>query len=220
MKNTLIFDLDGTLLNTLTDLSASVNYALKENGFPTKDVDEVRKALGNGIRVLIEKSVPANTEPDRTAKVLETFKAHYLVHSLDSTLPYPGIMELLETCRLRGYRMAIVSNKLDPAVQELFARFFSSYVDIAIGEQQPKVRRKPFPDMVDLALTRLHAAKDESIYIGDSEVDLQTARNAGIDCVSVAWGFRTRPFLESIGADKIIDKPNELLVWIDSKNQK
>lgn len=211
MKNTFIFDLDGTLLNTLEDLSNSVNYALATNQLPTRSTEDIRRALGNGIQVLIEKSVPQQTNPAIIEKVLATFRAYYLKHSMDHTAPYDGIMELLKNLKKRKINTAIVSNKLDPAVQELHQRFFSEYIDIAIGEQQPIVRRKPYPDMVNLALHKLETTTEEAIYIGDSEVDLQTAKNTGIDCVSVSWGFRSRTFLEDLGATNIIDTPMQLL---------
>ena len=211
MKNTFIFDLDGTLLNTLEDLSNSVNYALAANQLPIRSTEDIRRALGNGIQVLIEKSVPQQTNPAIVEKVLTTFRAYYLKHSMDHTAPYDGIIELLKILKERKLHTAIVSNKLDPAVQELYQRFFSEYIDIAIGEQQPIVRRKPYPDMVNLALHKLEATTEEAIYIGDSEVDLQTAKNTGIDCVSVSWGFRSRTFLEDLGATNIIDTPMQLL---------
>ena len=211
MKNTFIFDLDGTLLNTLEDLSNSVNYALAANQLPIRSTEDIRRALGNGIQVLIEKSVPQQTNPAIVEKVLTTFRAYYLKHSMDHTAPYDGIIDLLKILKQRKIHTAIVSNKLDPAVQELYQRFFSEYIDIAIGEQQPIVRRKPYPDMVNLALHKLETTTEEAIYIGDSEVDLQTATNTGIDCVSVSWGFRSRTFLEDLGATNIIDTPMQLL---------
>ena len=211
MKNTFIFDLDGTLLNTLEDLSNSVNYALAANQLPIRSTEDIRCALGNGIQVLIEKSVPQQTNPAIVEKVLTTFRAYYLKHSMDHTAPYDGIIDLLKILKQRKIHTAIVSNKLDPAVQELYQRFFSEYIDIAIGEQQPIVRRKPYPDMVNLALHKLETTTEEAIYIGDSEVDLQTATNTGIDCVSVSWGFRSRTFLEDLGATNIIDTPMQLL---------
>lgn len=221
----LIFDLDGTLLDTLEDLWASVNHALALYSLPLRSKCEIRSFLGNGARVLIHRSLAApngacalsdNTpeesfvSPELEEKVLAAFRQYYLQHNQDLTRPYPGIMEMLRQCKERGYKTAIVSNKPDAAVQQLHQRFFADVIDVAFGERQPAIRRKPAPDMVLLAMETLHATKAQSLYIGDSEVDLATARNAEIPCVSVDWGFRDRHFLEEQGATRIIHLPNEL----------
>ena len=220
---TLIFDLDGTLLDTLDDLWASVNHALAHFSLHLRSKCEVRQFLGNGARYLIHQSLAAPScassapaeeafvSPDLEERVLREFQSYYLEHSLDRTRPYPGIPELLRTCRQRDYRTAIVSNKPDAAVQELHRRFFADTIDLAIGEQQPAIRRKPAPDMVLAALRQL-PADDHVFYIGDSEVDIATARNAAIPCIAVSWGFRDRDFLASQGyAHTIIDTPSALL---------
>ena len=208
---TFIFDLDGTLLDTLEDLWASVNHALAQFSLPLRSMCEVRQFLGNGARYLVAKSVGPSHE-SLSDEVYAAFRTYYLQHNQDRTRPYPGILDLLRQCKERGCHTAIVSNKPDAAVQQLHQRFFADVIDVAIGEQQPAVRRKPAPDMVLLALEKLPATPDEAIYIGDSEVDLATARNAGLPCISVDWGFRDRQFLEQHGATRIIHLPDEILL--------
>ena len=219
MVSTLIFDLDGTLMNTLDDLHNSVCYALQQVGMPLLDKKDTRRFLGNGIANLIAQSVThVSPTADDTlkAKALEIFRAHYVKHSMDKTLPYEGVLPMLAECKRRGVFTAIVSNKLDPAVKDLHRMFFADYIDIAIGETLT-VRRKPAPDMVNEAihqLSLLHGrtiAKSECIYIGDSEVDIQTARNANLECIAVSWGFRDKEWLVESGATIIIDNPDELL---------
>jgi len=207
----LIFDLDGTLLNTLTDLCNSTNYALHEFGMSERTLEEVRCFVGNGVAALIQKAVPTGTDKNTIQHVLQVFRQHYLLHSFDTTSPYNGILNMLAECRRKGLLTAIVSNKLDLAVQQLAQHFFPNLIDTAVGEQQPFVRRKPYPDMVRLALERLHLSVDEAIYVGDSETDILTARNAGLPCLSVTWGFRTRDELLAAGASKLIDSPSDLL---------
>lgn len=210
MINTIIFDLDGTLLDTLIDLRDSVNYALKENGLPQRSTEEIRKFLGNGIKTLVHLSLPSSTDEATEEKVFQCFRKHYLEHSLDATAPYNDIIEMLQQCKQNNYKTAIVSNKLDPAVKELHEHFFKQYIDIAIGET-PVIRRKPAPDMVYEALKLLQSTKETSIYVGDSEVDIATAKNSGLPCISVSWGFRDKQFLIENKATTIIDSPSELL---------
>lgn len=205
----LIFDLDGTLLNTIDDLWASVNHALAQYSLPSRSISEIRQFLGNGIASLVHKSMPTD-DAELESRVFATFRDHYMAHSLDHTRPYDGITDMLRQCKVHGHRTAIVSNKTHAAVQELHQRFFTGLIDTAIGEQ-PDIPRKPAPDMVHLAMHQLGATPDTSVYIGDSEVDLATARNAHLPCISVAWGFRDEPFLIQQGAAPIIHNPNELL---------
>ena len=214
MVSTLIFDLDGTLLDTLDDLWASVNHALAYFSLPLRSKAEVRQFLGNGARVLIHQSLPADCTTELEEKVFSEFRKHYLIHSIDSTKPYAGIPSLLQQCKALGMKTAIVSNKPNAVVQELHKSFFPSLIDLAIGEQQPKIRRKPYPDMVLHAMTQLGSTPQECIYVGDSEVDVETAKNAGIPCISVAWGFRDRSFLEASDASIIVDFPEEILLHI------
>ena len=208
--NTIVFDMDGTVLDTLDDLTESVNYVLRQFGFASRTKDEYRKFFGNGIKYAIRCAVPKEIPESVIDEMIPVFKEHYDVHCLDRTGPYDGILETLKALKENGYKMAIVSNKIDSAVKELNSRFFGKYVDVAIGEQ-PGIRRKPAPDMVSAALTQLGSNADESVYVGDSEVDLETARNAGSPCISVLWGFRDRDFLIQKGAKTIIEKPKDIL---------
>lgn len=206
----IIFDLDGTLTDTLYDLMESTNHALSEMGWKTRSMDEIRQFVGNGVRRLMEQAVPPHTEELEFMECFEIFREHYVEHCQDHTDLYPGIRELLVELRNRGYKMAIVSNKLQAGVDELQRLFFRDLIDVAIGEQDG-FRRKPFPDMVNLALERLGVTTDEAIYIGDSEVDMATARNAGLPCISVLWGFRDQDYLRSIGAFQMVERPEEIL---------
>ena len=175
----ILFDLDGTILNTLDDLAASTNRALAKNGLPTRSTEEVRRFVGNGIRLLIERAVPSNTPLTLTDRVFDDFRTDYAEHCADRTLPYDGIPELLRALRASGARTAVISNKADSAVQELIAHYFPGLFDAVVGER-PGVRRKPAPDAVLEVLRTLSAAPADAVYIGDSEVDVETARNAGL----------------------------------------
>ena len=216
---TVIFDLDGTLLNTLDDLHNSVAHALKAAALPAIDKMDTRRYLGNGVRTLIDKCV-AHVAPEASEEkkneVFDIFRNYYVAHSMERTAPYGGVDQMLKACHDNGYATAIVSNKLDEAVQDLYKRFFSQWVDLAIGETQG-MKRKPAPDMVIEAMHRLAKMHDTGIsaancvYVGDSEVDLATARNAGLRCVAVSWGFRDKGWLEECGAECIIDSPEQLI---------
>jgi phosphoglycolate phosphatase len=208
--STYIFDLDGTLLDTLNDLRSSCNYALQSQGFPLRTLDEVRMFVGNGVAKLIERAVPEGTSEERTSKTLSVFREHYLVHGLDTTAPYDGVTELLEELKRRGKNIAVVSNKFYDATCQLCDHFFPTTVDVAIGEKET-IRKKPAPDTVIAALKELGVSSDGAVYIGDSDVDIMTARNAGIPCISVLWGFRGREFLESCGATVFAEKPQDIL---------
>lgn len=205
-----IFDLDGTLLNTLNDLAASTNYALREAGMPARTIDEVRRFVGNGVKKLMERAIPQGLDNPRFDEVYFTFRLHYLKHGLDTTLPYNGILEVLEELKRRGKKLAIVSNKFYSATQELAEHFFSDTIDVAIGERE-NIRKKPAPDTVIEAMRQLGVGKEGSVYIGDSDVDIDTARNSGVPCISVLWGFRDRQFLIDHGATHLISEPKELL---------
>lgn len=213
MKNTIIFDLDGTLLYTLEDLKNSTNYALEKYSMPKRTLDEIRAFVGNGIRLLIERAVPDGDKNPLFEDVFAAFKEHYSAHSLDCTRPYDGVIEMLKEVKRRGFKTAIVSNKIDSAVKELRDVFFPSLIDVAYGES-PTVKRKPAPDTVYAALSELGSEVSESVYVGDSDVDVMTAKNAGMDLVAVSWGFRDKDLLKSMGAGTIIDKPQELFLYI------
>lgn len=206
---TVIFDLDGTLLDTLRDLADSTNYALSVHRMPARTLEEVRTFVGNGVGRLIHLAVPEGTPEDEEARCLADFRAHYLLNMENRTAPYPGVLELLEHLQAAGIRTAVVSNKFDGAVKGLCQNYFGSRIPVAIGESQG-VARKPAPDTVFRALAELGAGADRAVYVGDSDVDIATARNAGLPCISVSWGFRDADFLTAHGARRIVDSPAEL----------
>jgi len=213
MYNTFIFDLDGTLLNTLDDLAASVNYALRTHGMPERTLDEVRSFVGNGVRLLMERAIPEGSANPRFEETFATFRAYYMEHSLDTTRPYDGIPEVIHALKQRGCRLAVVSNKFYAATQELIRHFFPE-ITVAIGEHESEgIRKKPAPDTVFEALRQLEVGKEKDVYVGDSDVDLQTARNSGLPCISVLWGFRNRDFLLAHGATTFISRPEKLLSY-------
>lgn len=206
----IIFDLDGTLTDTLEDLYLSTNYALDSCGLPGRGIDEVRRFVGNGVRTLIERAVPEGTDSRMVEQCFEAFRAHYVIHCQDHTRLYPGVASLLTALHAKGYRMAVVSNKLQTGVTELAQLFFQGVIEVAIGEQ-PGIPRKPAPNMVEAALARLGIPASEAVYVGDSDVDLQTAANAGLPCISVLWGFRNRDFLVAHGATTFVETPQDIL---------
>lgn len=213
MYNTYIFDLDGTLLDTITDLAASCNYALRTHGMPEHSVDDVRRFVGNGVRKLMERAIPHGAENPDFEATFATFREHYMDHSLDTTQPYPGIPEVLADLKARGCRLAVVSNKMMAATVELCRHFFPDTIEVAIGEHEAEgIRKKPAPDTVFAALRELGVEKDRAVYVGDSDVDVQTAANSGLPCISVLWGFRDRDFLIQHGAKTFISAPSELLL--------
>ena len=205
-----VFDLDGTLTDTLTDLKNSVNFALGEMNFPERSLDEVRRFVGNGVRRLIYLSVPENTPDEISEQCLSAFKEHYKSHSLVETKPYDGIVPMLEALKNKGIKTAVVTNKMQEAAADIVEKFFSGLIDEAIG-QVDGIAQKPQPDGVYAALKKLGVPKEEAVYVGDSDVDCKTAHNAGIPCIGVSWGFRGREVLAENGADYIIDRPSELL---------
>ena len=210
---TYVFDLDGTLLDTLGDLAASTNYALRTHGMPEHSLDDVRRFVGNGVRVLMERAVPQGAENPQFEAAFQTFRTHYMQHSLDTTKPYDGILETLEALKAEGCRLAVVSNKMMAATQALCRHFFRDMIEVAIGEHEAQgIRKKPAPDTVNEAFRQLGVGKERAVYVGDSDVDILTARNSGLPCISVLWGFRDRDFLIQHGAETFISVPSELLL--------
>lgn len=207
--STVVFDLDGTLLDTLEDLQGSVNIAMQLCGFPSHTLEEIRNFVGNGILRLLELSVPEGKNNPKFNQALSAFQEDYKIHCNDKTKPYPGIIPLLEKLKADHIKMAIVSNKADFGVKRLQEIYFQNLVVTAIGQREP-LKRKPAPDMVFEALKELGSNREETVYVGDSEVDLLTARNAGLPCISVTWGFRSREFLEKQGAKQMISSTKEL----------
>lgn len=226
---TIIWDLDGTLMDTIEDLKNAVNHALRTNGMKERTLDEVRQFVGNGVRRLVELSVPESMErgksdPELFEKVFDDFKTYYVEHCQDNTGLYEGIAETLISLKEKGIRMAVVSNKLQRGVTELVNSYVHTvgkkdsirlcdYMDVAIGER-PEIARKPAPDMVVKALEELNVSKDDAVYIGDSEVDVATARNSGLRCISVLWGFRDIDLLKKHGADTFVQHPMEIVSLI------
>ena len=211
-----VFDLDGTLLNTLDDLFLSVNKILSDHGYKTRSKNEVRSYLGNGVRALLDLALPEE-ERFRTDELLPEFKAYYDLHKEDNTAPYAGVKEAVAEIKKAGVKCAIVSNKFDAAVQELKNVTFSGLIDFACGEREG-VKPKPAPDGVFLAMQALGADPAETVYVGDSEVDLATANNSGLKCVAVSWGFRDRDELVKRGAKNIADTPEQMKDFILSGN--
>lgn len=206
---TYIFDLDGTLLSTLDDLAASTNYALRWAGMPERTVEEVRMFVGNGVKLLMERAIPNGINNPKFQETYAKFREHYMEHNLDTTCPYEGIPELLRELKRRGKKLAIVSNKFYAATQELAKHFFPDTIEVAIGERD-SIRKKPAPDTVLEALKQL-GAKDNAVYIGDSDVDIMTAKNCDLPCISVLWGFRDKDYLIKHGGTIFVDKPSEIL---------
>lgn len=210
MKYTVVvFDLDGTLLYTLEDLMDAVNYALNRYGYPIRTLTEIRSFVGNGVRRLMERALPDGAANPDFENILSAFREYYTAHCEDKTHVYQGILPLMQQLKSAGCRMAIVSNKLDSAVKELSQNYFKDYVQATIGEKEG-VQRKPAPDMVENVLAGLSCSKKDAVYVGDSDVDIQTAANAGLDCISVSWGFRDADFLRKCGASVIVDTPQQI----------
>ena len=213
---TLLFDLDGTLLDTLSDLYHAVLHALHAFDMPQRTRDEVRMMVGNGIKNLIDRAVPDGTPPKKTAQVLAVFRDYYSKNSRIQTAPYDGVMPTLQLLSKKGYKMAVISNKIDSAVKELNRDFFADYIPLAIGDREGR-NKKPAPDSLFEAMELLGAKKEECLYIGDSDVDIVTANNAGIPCIGCAWGFRGRDFLREHGLDDdwILEKPTDLPAFLE-----
>ena len=207
---TAVFDLDGTLLDTLEDLYRATNAALGGHALPRRSRDEVRLFVGNGVEMLIRRAVPAGTDEETILAVLADFKTTYAAICEDHTKPYDGILDMLAALRERGIRMAVVSNKFDAATKKLCEKYFGDLVEVAIGERAG-VRKKPAPDTVHEALKELGVTAEGAVYIGDSDVDIQTARNCGMPCISVTWGLRDEDFLIENGAKALVDTPEKLL---------
>ena len=208
--DTYVFDLDGTLLSTLEDLAASCNFALSSNGMPERTIEEVRLFVGNGVKKLMERAVLDGLSNPLFEKAYQYFRQHYMCHNLDTTQPYPGIVDMLGSLKARGKKVAVVSNKFYAATQELCRHFFPNLVDVAIGERED-IRKKPAPDTVLEALRQMGVGKETAVYIGDSDVDIETAKNSGMPCISVLWGFRDADFLIKHGGTIFVSSPAQLM---------
>lgn len=208
-----IFDLDGTLLDTIDDLKNSINHALSVCGYPPRTRAEVLAFVGNGVPRLVELAVPPGTPADRRQAVLDAMNAHYAAHCAELTRPYPGITDVLRTLRAAGMHVAVVSNKPDYGVQELCARYFPGLLDSAVGMREG-IRKKPYPDAVEAALAAFGVPPERAVYIGDSEVDVQTAKNAHTALIAVDWGFRTHAQLVEAGAERIVSDADALFALL------
>ena len=204
-----IFDLDGTILDTLEDLTDSMNYALKKYGYPVRTIEEVRSFVGNGLLMLTRRAIAPETDEAVIQRVLAEQKAYYKEHCADKTRPYDGIIELLQHLKQQGVKLAVVSNKADHAVKELCDTYFPNALEISVGEREG-IRRKPAPDTVNEVLQLLQMKKEQAVYIGDSEVDVATAKNAEMDCIAVDWGFRDKDCLQEAGATVIVSTTKQV----------
>ncbi len=213
MYKYVLFDMDGTVLDTIQDLTDAVNYTLRRFRYPEITTDDCKYALGNGARHLLEVSTPPGADIEA---LLEVYLPYYKDHCLIKTAPYPGIMELMEKLKSAGITMAVISNKPDAATRELADRFFSGLLDFAVGESET-VKRKPNPDAVLAAIRNFNAAPEDCVYVGDTEVDIRTAENAGIHCITVGWGFRTRQDLFDAGATEFVSDAEDLYRAIMSR---
>lgn len=213
MYETVIFDLDGTLLDTLDDLHGAVNAALAAYALPLRTKEEVRGFVGNGMVKLMERAVGKKNHPDFDG-ILTAFKEYYKEHCKDKTAAYEGIMPLLSALKDRGIKTAVVSNKADFAVKLLAEEYFDGLLLAAVGENESAgVRKKPAPDSLLSVMETLNADKETTVYVGDSEVDILTAQNAGVDCLSVTWGFKDKAFLQENGAKILLDEPSQILAY-------
>ena len=215
MKHAVIFDLDGTLLNTLGDLRAATNHALEVRGLPPHSMEEIRQFIGNGIRLLICRAMPEGTPEAEIDAALDDFKAYYAAHIHDRTVPYDGIPQLLTALRKRGIQVVVLSNKIDSASQELIEYFFPGKTDVVFGEHVG-VPRKPDPTSCRMVMQQLGVQPEQVLYVGDSGTDMQTAKNAGLYAVGVTWGFRSKEVLLEYGADVLVHRPEQILQILDS----
>lgn len=216
IKDTIIFDLDGTLLNTLEDLYIAFNYAIKKSGYPKRTPEQIKSYVGNGIKKAIERALPEPVSEEELEKIIEIFKEYYEKNIAVKTKPYDGILPLLKELRNKSYKIAVVSNKYDNAVKDLCKKYFGEYIDIAIGEST-EIPKKPNPQGVLKAIKELNSRIESSVYIGDSEVDIQTAQNANLPCISVLWGFKDKDFLVQNGGKYFAKKPKDIIEIIEKK---
>lgn len=209
MTDTVIFDLDGTLLDTLDDLKDSVNYALSRQGYPLRSKEEIRMFVGNGIRLLMERAVPKNIGTEKFEECFKDFCDYYKLHMEDKTAPYNNINEMLSHIKQAGFKTAIVTNKADFAAQDLCKRMFGKNIDVIVGSVDERPN-KPAPDGVFYALEKLNSSTETAVFVGDADTDILTAKNAGLVSIGVLWGFRDRGVIEKEGAEYIVENVNAL----------
>ncbi len=211
---TAIFDLDGTLMNTLDDIRDSINYMLKEFSYPERSYNEIRSFVGNGMQHLVEQAVPSGLSDSQVQDCLSVFLKHYDTNMENKTAPYSGVIDVLKTLRQNGIRTAVVSNKFDEGTKLLCKKWFPEIIELALGESKT-VSKKPAPDMVYEAIKQLGVEQSSALYIGDSDVDANTAKNANIPFLGVSWGFRDKELLVSLGAIEVVDRPNDILNYFE-----
>ena len=210
---TILFDFDGTLLYTVEDLANAVNYAIGKRGYPTHSIPAIQRMVGNGVNKLVARALPRGFDTPDYEAIMDDFRAHYQRHCFDSTRPYDGVLEMLLAFRAQGRKLAIVTNKYQTAAEALRQRFFAEAVPLIVGDLEGRAR-KPAPDGALLALEALGSDGTDAVYVGDTEVDLQTAQNAGLDFAAVSWGYRSRAELEALHIRKIADSPQALLAML------
>lgn len=212
--NTILFDLDGTLLNTLDDITDSVNLMLEGEGYPLRTTEEIREYVGNGAKTLVRRALPEGVSEEELSRCLSIYRKLYLENMFNKTGPYSGIEETLKKLKSLGVKMGVVSNKPDDATREMCRIYFGNILDAAIGDN-PERKKKPAPDNIIEIMKRLEAKKEKTLYVGDSDVDMETAKNSGLVCAGVSWGFRSKEMLVEHGADYIIDEPRQLIDIIE-----
>lgn len=214
MIKAILFDLDGTLLNTLDDIKNSVNYMLKKHGFKERTLDEIRSFVGDGAKQMIERSIGFTEPKEQVLECLSTYEAHYEVHKADLTKPYDGVYDLLNQLKEKDIRLAVVSNKPMPQVIPLIEGLFPGYFEVILGETS-ELKRKPSPEMLFYAIEALKLSKEDVLFVGDSDVDMQTAINANVDAIAVLWGFRDEAVLKKYQPKYIVNHPKEILTIIN-----
>lgn len=207
---TILFDFDGTLLYTVEDLANAVNYAIAKRGYPTHSIEAIQRMVGNGVNQLVARALPMGFDAPDYETIMADFRSHYQHHCFDTTRPYDGVLEMLRAFKAQGRNMAIVTNKYQAAAEELRLKFFAGSVPLIVGDLEGRAR-KPAPDSVLLALEALGSDGSDAVYVGDTEVDMRTAQNAGLSFTAVSWGYRSRAELEALGISAIADSPAELL---------
>jgi len=207
---TILFDFDGTLLYTVQDLADAVNYAIARHGYPTHSVEAITRMVGNGVNMLVARALPQGFDTPNYEAIMDDFRSFYQQHCFDNTHPYDGVLDMLRTFAAEGRKLAIVTNKYQTAAESLRQKFFSETVPVIVGDFEGR-ERKPAPDSVYVALEALQAEAASAVYVGDTEVDMQTARNAGLEFAAVSWGYRSRAELEALGIARIADRPADLL---------
>ena len=215
MKKLVIFDLDGTLLDTIADLAESANHALRQLGYPTRDVEKIRTFVGNGVNKLLFRALPDEEKTEENMMRMRThFVPYYDAHNADLSAPYPGIVALLEELQAKGLMIAVASNKYQEATVKLVKHYFPMIDFVEVLGQREGINVKPDPTIVFDILKKAGVSKEETLYVGDSGVDMQTAINAGVDAIGVTWGFRPRTELEDFHPMGLIDQAEELLVFV------